>query len=114
MPVTETIRKRVISRSAWVLPKEESCIAPEDVWSNKDMDPSPMEHRRWTSWTFFTYWFSDVMYPAQWATVASFVGMGLTWWESCLAIFVGGLLVAIVITANGYIGAKVRPPVRLC
>ncbi|WWC58880.1 uncharacterized protein I303_101425 [Kwoniella dejecticola CBS 10117] len=110
MGVAETLKKRTVSPSSWVLPKEESCIAPENVWSNKDMDPAPEEHRRWTGWTFFTYWISDVMYPAQWATVASFVGMGLTWWESCLAILVGGFLVAIVITANAYIGAVLHTP----
>ena len=45
-----------------------------------------------------------------WSTVASFVSLGLTWWESCLAVFVGGLLVAIVITINGYVGATVHTP----
>lgn len=101
------------------------------------MDPAPLEHRRWTSWTFFAYWISDLITPGGWATSSSFVEMGLTWWESCLAMYVGGFLVAIVITgefqktsflvwfqqrrsltkhanlANGIIGAKVNPP-ALC
>ncbi|WVF70647.1 hypothetical protein IAT40_005440 [Kwoniella sp. CBS 6097] len=110
MTVAQTIRKRATTTSAWVLPKEDSCIAPSHVWSNKDMDPSPVEHRLWTAWTFFTYWFSDLMNPGQWATVSSFVAMGLTWWESCLAIFVGGVLVSIVITANAYVGAEIHTP----
>ncbi|OCF45315.1 uracil transporter FurD [Kwoniella heveanensis CBS 569] len=55
-------------------------------------------------------WFSDLMNPGQWATVSSFVAMGLTWWESCLAIFVGGVLVSIVITANAYVGAEIHTP----
>nr|XP_019007383.1 uracil transporter FurD [Kwoniella pini CBS 10737]OCF46164.1 uracil transporter FurD [Kwoniella pini CBS 10737] len=100
MGAAETLKQRTKSPSAWVLPKEESCIAPDNVWTNKDMDPAPQEHRLWTGWTFFTYWISDVLQPGQWATVASFVGMGLTWWESCLAIFVGGVLVSIVITGK--------------
>ncbi|KGB79113.1 uracil transporter FurD [Cryptococcus deuterogattii 99/473] len=110
MTVTQTIRNRLTRPSAWVLPKEESCIAPEEVWSNKDMDPAPLEHRRWTSWTFFAYWISDLITPGGWATSSSFVEMGLTWWESCLAMYVGGFLVAIVITANGIIGAKLHTP----
>jgi len=105
-----TIRQRMTSVSSWRLPREESCIAPDDVWSNKDMDPSPPEYRRWTSWTFFAYWISDLINPGTWATVASFITLGLTWWESCLAIFVGGFLVALVITANGIVGAKVHTP----
>lgn len=64
------------------------------------MDPAPLEHRRWTSWTFFAYWISDLITPGGWATSSSFVEMGLTWWESCLAMYVGGFLVAIVITGE--------------
>lgn len=55
-------------------------------------------------------WISDLINPGSWATVASFVALGLTWWESCLAVFVGAFLVAIVITANGIVGAKVHTP----
>ncbi|RXK38901.1 uracil transporter FurD [Tremella mesenterica] len=74
------------------------------------MDPSPPDQRTWTSWTFFAYWVSDLINPGTWATVASFVGLGLTWWESALAILVGGVLVAIVITANAVVGAKLHTP----
>lgn len=35
MAITQTIRNRLTRPSAWVLPKEDSCIAPEEVWSNK-------------------------------------------------------------------------------
>lgn len=76
MAIGETLRYRTTSLSAWKLPKEDSCIAPDNVWSNKgerrgaargeatatyvltlpDMDPTPPEDRRWTSWTFITYW----------------------------------------------------------
>jgi NCS1 family nucleobase:cation symporter-1 len=69
-------------------------------------------------------WACDLINPGSWATVSSFVALGLTWWEACLAVFVGGVLVAVVITgkflpliwipradkgtsANGYVGAKV-------
>ncbi|ORY34302.1 permease for cytosine/purines, uracil, thiamine, allantoin-domain-containing protein [Naematelia encephala] len=107
---TATLRQRATSVAAWQLPKEDSCIAPEDVWSNKDMDPAPLEYRRWTSWTFFTCEISDLINPGTWATVASFVEIGLTWYEGILAIFLGGFLVSIVITANAYIGATIHTP----
>ncbi|KAL1412115.1 hypothetical protein Q8F55_003114 [Vanrija albida] len=94
----------------WALPKEESCIAPDNVWSNKDMDPSPPEHRTWTTWTFFSYWVCDLFQPGGWATTAAFVAMGLTWWESCLAVLTGSVLAAIVISANGVVGGTVHTP----
>ncbi|CAD6580716.1 MAG: hypothetical protein TREMPRED_002824 [Tremellales sp. Tagirdzhanova-0007] len=110
MGLGATLRARSTTVAAWKLPREDSCIAPDDVWSNKDMDPSPPEYRRWTTWTFFTYWASDLLNPGTWAVVSSFITLGLTWWESCLALLVGGFLVAIVITANGIVGAKVHTP----
>lgn len=32
---TEKVKARFTQPSSWVLPKEESCIAPDDVYSNK-------------------------------------------------------------------------------
>lgn len=35
--LSDLIKERLTSTESWVLPKQESCIAPEGVWSNKDM-----------------------------------------------------------------------------
>lgn len=51
---THRLRLKLTTASAWVLPKETSAVAPPEVWSNKDLDPSPEEYRVWTGWTFFT------------------------------------------------------------
>ncbi|KAK8864110.1 hypothetical protein IAR55_001356 [Kwoniella newhampshirensis] len=106
-----TIKARLTTTSAWALPKEESRIAPDDVYTNKDMDPSPPEMRLWTAWTFFAYWCSDLINPGTFAgSAGQVVALGLTWWEACLANILGQFLVAIVITANGIIGAKLHTP----
>jgi NCS1 family nucleobase:cation symporter-1 len=55
-------------------------------------------------------WACDLINPGTWATVSSFITLGLTWWESCLAVFVGGWLAALIITSNGIIGAKIHTP----
>ncbi|ORY20788.1 permease for cytosine/purines, uracil, thiamine, allantoin-domain-containing protein [Naematelia encephala] len=107
---TDLLKKRVTTTKAWKLPKEESCIAPDNVWTNKDLDPTPPEYRRWTAWTFFAYWVSDLINPGSFAGAASYVTLGLTWWESLLAILVGNFLVGLVITSNGFIGATVHVP----
>ncbi|GMK56061.1 hypothetical protein CspeluHIS016_0211170 [Cutaneotrichosporon spelunceum] len=55
-------------------------------------------------------WVCDLFQPGGWATVAAFVASGLTWWESCLAVFVGASLAAIVISANGWVGSVLHTP----
>lgn len=106
----KTNMRQYLTRSYWLLPREESCIAPDGVWSNKDMDPTPIEYRTWTGWTFFSYWVCDLFQPGGWATTAAFVGMGLTWWESCLAVLAGSFLSAIVIACNGVVGGTLHVP----
>ncbi|KAK4689601.1 nucleobase:cation symporter-1, NCS1 family, partial [Tremellales sp. Uapishka_1] len=110
MAILTTLKSRATSVHAWQLPKESSSIAPDDIWTCQDLDPSPKFRRTWTTWTFFAYWISDLINPGSWATVASFVALGLTWWESCLAVFTGAFLVACVITANGIIGSTLHTP----
>ena len=73
-------------------------------------EPVRREGWTWTTLTFAAYWMSDLVNAGQWAAVASFVSLGLTWWESILAIWVGGQVLAIVIVANGLIGARLHTP----
>jgi NCS1 family nucleobase:cation symporter-1 len=51
-PSKETIRKRCTTLEAWALPKQESTIAPDYVWTNKDMDPVPIADQTWGMWTW--------------------------------------------------------------
>ncbi|GAA5821801.1 hypothetical protein JCM11251_001031 [Rhodosporidiobolus azoricus] len=95
------------SLSGWVLPKPASAFTPEHQWN---MEPVPLEHRTWTTATFAAYWFSDLINAGSWSQVSSFVSLGLTWWESLLATFVGGVLLCIVIVANGIQGSRLHTP----
>jgi NCS1 family nucleobase:cation symporter-1 len=51
----ETIRARRISLKVWELPKQESALAPPDVWANADIDPVPRQYQTWTLWTWMAY-----------------------------------------------------------
>lgn len=48
------VKSYLTSTEAWVLPKEESALAPEGVWTNADLDPVPPSGRTWTTFDFFT------------------------------------------------------------
>jgi len=52
LPSKDTIKKRCTTLEAWALPKQDSTIAPDYVWTNKDMDPVPTEDQTWSMWTW--------------------------------------------------------------
>jgi nucleobase:cation symporter-1, NCS1 family len=49
------VKTRLTKPPSWALPKESSNIAPDNVWSNADQDPVPVEKRTWTAATFAMY-----------------------------------------------------------
>lgn len=100
LPSKERLKAYLTTTEAWVLPKEESAIAPENVWTNRDLDPVPEGMRTWTRTTFVLYWMSDLVSAGTWAAVAGLIALGLTWWECVLAVLVGGTMVALVITGE--------------
>ncbi|KAK4055053.1 hypothetical protein OIO90_003394 [Microbotryomycetes sp. JL221] len=113
--MSKTTWRKVDSKVA--LTKPSSAFAPEHVWSNADMgklwhvlQPVPQHEWTWGPGTFAAYWFSDLINAGSWSQVSAFVVLGLTWWQSVLAVFVGGLLLSIVIALNGVIGARLHTP----
>jgi nucleobase:cation symporter-1, NCS1 family len=38
IPSGATLKARATSAKAWELPKQESALAPKDVWTNKDSE----------------------------------------------------------------------------
>ena len=69
-PSKETIKQRCTSIKAWELPKQDSALAPDYVWTNKDMDPVPVEDQTWTLWTWMAYWATDTINLGTWETVS--------------------------------------------
>ncbi|CAK7268765.1 hypothetical protein SEPCBS57363_003258 [Sporothrix epigloea] len=109
-PSASSIKARLTSVSAWELPKEESAIAPPEVWTNKDMDPTPPEQQTWGIWTIMAYWATDTINMGTWETASSMLAVGLSWREAIPAIVVGITLVSVVMVLNGAIGSKLHVP----
>ncbi|KAJ0302686.1 hypothetical protein Brms1b_011961 [Colletotrichum noveboracense] len=72
----EKIKLRLTEPTSWKLSKQESSIAPPEVWTNADMDPVPPERRTWGKGAFITYWFSDLVTISTWNTGAAIVTTG--------------------------------------
>ncbi|KAG8946456.1 hypothetical protein FRC04_011632 [Tulasnella sp. 424] len=96
--------------SSWVLEPEAATFAPNNKWSNKDMDVVPPHLRTWSSWDFVAYWLSDAANVATWNMASSMLAIGLSWRQVLPAIAVGHFIIAIVITLNGTIGAQLHVP----
>lgn len=106
----DKIRLRLTEPSSWKLPKQESSIAPPDVWTNADQDPVPPEKLTWNQWTFVTYWFSDMVTLSGWEAASSIVTTGLSATDAVLITLTAGICNAIPTVLNGCIGADLHIP----
>ncbi|KAI0484972.1 uracil permease [Xylariaceae sp. FL0804] len=103
-------RLRLTEPASWKLPKQESSIAPPDVWTNADQDPVPPERLTWTQWTFVSYWFSDLVTISGWEAASSIVTTGLSATDAVLITLVAGICNAIPTVLNGCIGSDLHIP----
>jgi nucleobase:cation symporter-1, NCS1 family len=110
VPSKKTIKERATSVKAWELPKQTSALAPEYVWTNADMDPTPPEQQTWTLWTWMAYWATDTINLGTWETASAILDVGLSWREAIPIIVVGTSCVAVPMVLNGAIGAKLHIP----
>lgn len=110
VPSKKEVKARLTTVKAWQLPKQTSAIAPDYVWTNKDMDPTPPEDQTWTLWTWMAYWATDTINLGTWETASAILDVHLSWREAIPIIVVGTSCVAIPMVLNGAIGAKFHIP----
>ena len=53
------------------------------LW-NEDFAPTPVEKRKWGSWTFFGIWFGMAIEVESWALVSVGYSFGLNWFWSVM------------------------------
>ncbi|CAK7268594.1 hypothetical protein SEPCBS119000_003140 [Sporothrix epigloea] len=109
-PTASSVKARFTSVSAWELPKEDSAIAPPEVWTNKDMDPTPPEHQTWGIISIMAYWATDTINLGTWETASGILAVGLSWREAIPCMIVGIMCVAVAMVLNGAIGSKLHVP----
>ncbi|CAK7224800.1 hypothetical protein SBRCBS47491_005676 [Sporothrix bragantina] len=109
-PSKATVKARCTSLSAWELPKESSAVAPDHIWSNRDMDPVAPEDQTWSAYTWMAYWATEVVSLGSWQTGGSMLSAGLSWREAIPAVVVGAFCTSIPMVLNGAIGADLHVP----
>ncbi|KAF2663522.1 hypothetical protein BT63DRAFT_352640, partial [Microthyrium microscopicum] len=110
VPSQETIKARFTTVKAWELPKQDSTLAPKDVWSNHDMDPVPIEEQTWSIWTWMAYWATDMINLGTWETASAVITVGLNWRDAIPIMAVGTSCFAVPVVLNGAIGAGLHVP----
>ncbi|KAI4917752.1 hypothetical protein J4E85_009844 [Alternaria conjuncta] len=106
----EKMKLRITQPSSWQLPKQNSSIAPPDVWTNADMEPVPPEKRTWGKSAFVTYWFSDLVTISTWSSGSAIFTLGLTATDAVLITLVAGICNALPTVLNGAIGSNLHIP----
>ncbi|KAI0844332.1 permease for cytosine/purines, uracil, thiamine, allantoin-domain-containing protein [Daldinia vernicosa] len=104
------LKRRLTSLHSWELPKQTGALAPSHVWTNRDMDPTPVEDQTWNTWTILAYWATDTINLATWQTASAILAVGLSWREAIPIMIVGTFCVAVPLVLNGAIGAKLHVP----
>ncbi|KAF9446544.1 NCS1 nucleoside transporter family [Macrolepiota fuliginosa MF-IS2] len=100
--------KNYFRLSTWSLEPENSQFGPNSRWSNKDMDPVPVQKRTWSTWNYIAYWVSDATNVATWQLASSMLAVGLSWKQALPAIALGHTIIAFVVVLNGTIGARLH------
>ncbi|OAA54955.1 ncs1 allantoate transporter [Niveomyces insectorum RCEF 264] len=109
-PFASKLKERFTSLKAWELQKDSGALAPPDVWTNHDMDPTPPEDQTWTLWSIMGYWATDTINLGTWETASGILAVGLSWREAIPCMVVGTFSVAVPMVLNGAIGAKLHVP----
>ncbi|GJN90661.1 hypothetical protein Rhopal_003673-T1 [Rhodotorula paludigena] len=93
------------------LPRQPSSLAPEDVYTNADLDPTvDPAQRTWGYGTWFSFWIAASLDPAFWSTGASLIPLGLTVSNAIGIVVLGNVVISIPILLNAQPGANLRIP----
>ncbi|KAL1847506.1 hypothetical protein VTK73DRAFT_10341 [Phialemonium thermophilum] len=76
------------------------------AWINDDIRPLEPERRTWTRWVFISFWAINQIALSNWQIGSSLVAVGLSVWQSVVAVIVGKILIAAVAISNGMVGGR--------
>ncbi|KUI59673.1 Allantoin permease [Cytospora mali] len=67
-------------------------------WSNEDLDPTPPAKRTW-KWTNYVSFYWALSF-GNWTLGSTMVGIGLSWWEAIVVIFVSQVISSVAMFFN--------------
>jgi NCS1 family nucleobase:cation symporter-1 len=73
---------------------------------NDDIRPLPPSRRTWRTKTYISWWSIWVMGLSNFQLGSSLVAVGLSVWQTMIAVILGRIIIAAVAILNGYPGAE--------
>ncbi|KAI9926601.1 hypothetical protein ASPWEDRAFT_176429 [Aspergillus wentii DTO 134E9] len=67
-------------------------------WVNEDLLPTPPEKQSWRWWNYITFYWSISF--TNWTLGSTMVGIGLSWWQAIVVIFVSQFISSIAMAFN--------------
>lgn len=104
------IKAKIEPQLHWKVPFEAGVYANSPKWSNKDLDPIPIDARTWKPSDYWAYWCSDMLAPPLASTVSSVMSLGFTARQTIPIVFFGFCICSVVITLTGRMGATYHIP----
>ncbi|KZT20833.1 NCS1 nucleoside transporter family protein [Neolentinus lepideus HHB14362 ss-1] len=76
------------------------------VWINDDIRPLPPSRRTWDRYAFISFWAINQICLSNWQTGSSLVAVGLSVWQTMVAVIIAKIIISLVAIFNGYVGAE--------
>lgn len=76
------------------------------VWINDDIRPLPPTRRLWDTWAYISFWAINQICLSNWQLGAALIAVGLSVWQTMIAVIIGKFIIAGVAIGNGMIGAR--------
>ncbi|KAE9409732.1 NCS1 nucleoside transporter [Gymnopus androsaceus JB14] len=110
---SESVQSRVLgpfrSRQAFIkavkAPGAEA-FDGQHIWSNKDLDPTPLSERNWRWYHYVSLWWGSSFNPNDWSTGSSLLSIGLSFGNAMGTVAMGALLSSIAIVFAARSGSR--------
>ncbi|EXJ88396.1 hypothetical protein A1O1_05326 [Capronia coronata CBS 617.96] len=76
------------------------------IWINDDIRPMPPSRRLWDMWAYISFWAINQIALSNWQIGASLIAVGLSVWQTMIAVIIGKIIISAVAICNGAIGAR--------
>ena len=80
-------------------------VSGSPLW-NKDLAPTSLAERTWTTWNIAALWIGMSVVITTYTLAGGFIEAGMNWWQAMLTILLGNCIVLIPMVLNAHAGTK--------
>lgn len=80
-------------------------MSESPLW-NKDLAPTTIKERTWSTWNIAALWIGMSVVITTYTLAGGFVEAGMNWWQAMITILLGNTIVLIPMMLNAHAGTK--------